>query len=404
MKEGCTMKKLFPKALLVCMTVLLLTALCFTALAADETNYAVYGDGIASSTFFVHSYGNARVILTQQSGTSSVNQYEKEVFGKYHIYVTAPNGSGYTEDWNQSLAGAIHQMNFPDIGVYKVTVTPFTEYEMRQTTPNGQFNRWTSEPYWWLFAQTNCTVQEQLKADICVLRREASTNKLISVETLSLPYGTTDVTAGEDPQGYSLLYPTEPTQVIVYQNGTPSQSVVEFFYKGALTPVERPPVSNNSGKTKVAPTDWDTRFKPGTCTTSNISCVDKLNYLHDNKASTVFSFTLWNSEWKDGTAQFTAFFNNETISSIGLVNGDVSSEQKYEENARVRNMRVVVSTASGIKEYNFSVNDFYYNKYQIFTFDKPLDKVFSIDIFIEAAQLGTKNKYNICISDMCFYK
>lgn len=407
------MKHIGKKLVMLGLLAVLMAAVCSTGYAKEnETNYAVFGDGNGPSTFFVQSFGNARVILTQQAGrcgtaSGSYGAQETEEWGKYHVNITSPTGRATVEEWNQNYSGSIFQLNLQEVGVYMVEVVPYTTWEMKQLSGNSAFNGWMVQPRWWLFGRVNCNVQHVLTTDVCVLKREAATNQLLAIENRTVEFGTNEVDAGLAPDGYVLMYPVMPAQVEVYQNGMTSKSEVVFYYQRGIpataTPAPTPEIVNPY-VTKVTPVSWETRFRPETCTTSNQNGYTKLNRLYDGKASTVFDFVLWNSEWKDGVPQFTAFFGGSSVSAIGIVNGKVASEQDYEENASVRILRAVVHSASGSHEFRFTVPDQYTNRYQPLSFGKTIKDVYSVELYVEGTHAGTKNKYVICISDVCFYQ
>ncbi len=411
MKEGRTMKKLMMRLIVLVLAVAML--LPGHSLALDNTNYATHGDGKTNSTFFVESFGNARVIFTQQVGKCyKSNQGIQDEWGRFHFNITTPSGSTYTEDWNMLYGGFMHQLELRDAGIYMIEVKPYSLNEM-QTALQHPFYGWSPAPVWWLMGWANCTVETKLETDICVIKREISSNRLLGVENQTVAYGENKVEAGAAPEGYYLVYPTAATTVNVYKNGMTSQNEVAYYYSKGLPPTPVPttiptvpptPTVVNPFTKKVTPTSWDTRFKPETCTTSNKNRINNLKVLYDGNISTVFGYTLWNSEWQDGKPQFTANFDKSTIWAIGLVNGYATSESMYQYNASVRYLNVKVKTDNGDYEFSYTVPDMFTQQIQPFSFGGPIQNVNSIEIYVTGMYPGDSDKYFICMSDLCFYE
>ena len=147
----------------------------------------------------------------------------------------------------------------------------------------------------------------------------------------------------------------------------------------------------------VAPAYWATRFTGGGHG-QNLS--SSLYRLSDGNRYTNVHYTLWNSEYKDGIPQFTAYFSNSTVSSIGIINGD---SEDYYGNARLRVVRLVVNTAYGRSpEIEINIPDTAGSDYQMFSLGSTYTNVQSIEIHVWGIQSGTRDKYNVCISDICF--
>ena len=150
---------------------------------------------------------------------------------------------------------------------------------------------------------------------------------------------------------------------------------------------------------------WDTFFKPGSCLTDNASAINRLDRLHDGNPSTIFHYLIWKSEWsnREFQPQFTVYFTNGTVSGISLINGNATSNWDYQRNARVRVMKIVVYSDSGVFTHQFNVPDIYSQSYQNFEFGRQYNNVNKVEIHITGTHDGTESKNNICIGDMQLY-
>ena len=151
------------------------------------------------------------------------------------------------------------------------------------------------------------------------------------------------------------------------------------------------------------PTMWDTRFKPGT-SARNASCGEKLPNLYDNDRYTAFSWTVWNSEWKDGIPEITAYFNGDTVGAIGIRNGNTTSSKTFSENARATNWRVRVYTKDGqYEDTDLKMKSSFTADYQVFSLNRTYTDVERVEIFMMYYSTGSQQKNKLTVSDMMFF-
>ena len=200
---------------------------------------------------------------------------------------------------------------------------------------------------------------------------------------------------------------TSPAQTVTCQaGGVCSPAQIEFIYS-----LNTAPTGGSTNPDVVTPTLWDTQFKPGTATAksgdviSNDDRIKNLPYLYDDNPDTSFFWLVWQSEWKDDIPELTAYFNGDTVSSIGIRNGKATGFSGFAKYARATSLRIVVYDNSG-RSYSTSIqlNDYYQRDYRVFSLGGTYQDVNRVEIFLLNYKPGDTEKNYIHISDIQFYK
>ena len=214
-------------------------ALCALIVPARADNYATNGNGKDTTTFFVESYGNAKIKFSQTEGLCHELSYthlidgiqgDEDEWGMYHIQVQTPNGGAYTEDWAYTFNGGNYTLSLGGAGIYKITVVPYSGYEITNTWTLDQFISWTRYPQWWIDDYKNCRVMSNITASVYVQQVDQDTKAVLSSRSVSLNYGSNTVSAGNTPSGYTLTS-SSSVSVSVDQNGRASMNTVTFYYR-----------------------------------------------------------------------------------------------------------------------------------------------------------------------------
>ncbi len=222
----------------ICMIAVMLFV-CAAMAAAFAENYATSGNGSDSTCFFVISNGNASVKLRQTEGMCHELSYthlidgiqgDEEEWGKYHIYVSTPNGSTYVEDWDKTFNGDSYTVYLSGTGTYLILVVPYTAGEMTESWTLDKFLGWTTEPYWWVDETSNCYTQTSLTASIYVQQIDSDTGAVLSSRTETVKNGNNTVYAGSAPAEYDLISKSG-INVYVDNNGRPDQNSIAFYYQ-----------------------------------------------------------------------------------------------------------------------------------------------------------------------------
>ena len=231
-----------------------------------------------------------------------------------------------------------------------------------------------------------------ITATITVEQRDVDSEAVLASRTVTLNAGNNAVPAGNTPSGYKLHGSATTQNVYVDAGGTPSESLVVFYYQ-KTTP-------DSGSETKAIPTGWTSNCTPDHDVSQN------LYKLYDGSAQTVFVFWPARAGWEDGTPTFTAYFNNATVSAIGIINSD---PDHYWDRSRPRVFEIVVHTTSGdskpirIDPYDKRTTDYHRN-----SFGQTYTNVTSIDVRITGIQLGNDRRnefYNHSyLADLCFFE
>ena len=131
----------------------------------------------------------------------------------------------------------------------------------------------------------------------------------------------------------------------------------------------------------------------------------------DNNARTVFSYIHWTGKAADDVPELRFSFNYNDISDIWIRNGNISGYTAYYDNARAKEIDITVASLNGTYTYSYIMDDGYdissrnssWNSgYQKCALPSTVYDVFRVDIFIRSCRAGTKEKYNVCVSDILF--
>lgn len=233
---------------------------------------------------------------------------------------------------------------------------------------------------------------ERTNVNVRVYQYDINTGVVLSDQYQNVSVGNHTFRAGSAPSGYIL--DDDSSKTVYVDNDEVS---VGFGYKKKEQPT-LPPMPKSS---EIKPTSWTTQF---VYSEKNKKAANSLSKIADNNISTSFYYTIWQSEREDSSPEITAFFNNETISKIGIVNGKVTSQNEYSERARANHITARIYTSSGIYETIISVPDKYTQQYQQFSLGGTYYDVIQIELFLSDYYKGHgKEQYEMNISEMKFY-
>ena len=139
---------------------------------------------------------------------------------------------------------------------------------------------------------------------------------------------------------------------------------IYFYYRSQATPTPKP-IITPTPKPKPAPApDPDPsggsdpqitdEVKPSSWSTQFTERENKLYRLSDDDTETFFWWQIVDRERVDNIPELTAYFNNATISAIGIRSG---RPKQYKNYARVRSFRVVIYHDGGVATVNVKFAD-----------------------------------------------
>lgn len=204
--------------------------------------------------------------------------------------------------------------------------------------------------------------------------------------------------------GYTAL---SSSQQVTYSNGTASPSQIDFQYQigSSVKPGTNPRASY--------PASWDTQFKPGTATAhdgSNAVRIERLPYVYDEDPTTSLNWMIWNSEMGDNIPELTAYFNGDTISSIGIHNGRATSSKSYNRFARPKELTLKIHDNNGnTSTVVLAVMDKYSQDWQEISLGATYTNVSYVEIFVSGIKYGdgsgdASDKNTCHIADIIFFK
>ena len=201
------------------------------------------------------------------------------------------------------------------------------------------------------------------------------------------------------------------SQQVTYSDGVASPSQIDFVYEIGKK------VTPGSNPRMAYPTSWDTQFKPGTAkylNGINGKIFDKLWTMYDDSAGSSFYWVINYDEAVDNVAEFTAYFDEEdnTISGIGIRNGNLLNDNTYTKYARVKRFEVWIYDEEGY-EYKevLELPDTLTRDYQEFTLSATYVNVVRVEFWITGT--STSDYYfgrdyenmNVChLADIAFFK
>lgn len=232
----------------------LLALITITTASADT--YALYGDGATTTCFYVESYGDAKIWLTQTEGLCHELSYthlidglegDEEEWGKYHFYISAPNGAQSVWDWDKTFHGQDFTLTLSGTGIYTIRVVPFIGSEMTQSWTLDQFIGWTVLPQWRITSWQNCAVSEKSfrqYSGTVEIRCYHENGNLIDTRVLTIISSQTI-----KPPTLNGYYPTTTGQYVALDpsTGKCSPSTVSFRYKSANQSSHKPPLGGTGG-------------------------------------------------------------------------------------------------------------------------------------------------------------
>lgn len=228
--------------------------------AADT--YGLYGDGATTTCFYVESYGAAKIWLTQTEGLCHELSYthlidglegDEEEWGKYHFYITAPNGARSEWNWDKTFGGDDFLLTLSEAGIYTIRVVPYTSSEMTQSWSLDQFIRWTVPPQWRITSWQNCAVSEKSfrqHSGTVQIRCYHENGNLIDTRALTITSGQTI-----QPPTLSGYYPTTTGQYVALDSATGicNPSTVSFRYRSANQPSYGPSTGSSNSSIWTLP-------------------------------------------------------------------------------------------------------------------------------------------------------
>ena len=202
--------------------------------------------------------------------------------------------------------------------------------------------------------------------------------------------------------GYTAL---SPSQQVTYSDGKCSPAQIDFQYQIGSS------VKPGTNPRMAYPASWDTQFKPGTATHndgSNADRIQRIANLYDDDASTSFFWMIYTREMQDNIPEFTAYFNGDSISGIGIRNGNLKSSNAFKQYARPKMMDVRIYDASGnVYKTTLTIPDGYSKDYREFSFGTTYTNVSRVEIcFTEKSYFYYGSaQTNVChIADIAFFK
>ena len=192
-------------------------------------------------------------------------------------------------------------------------------------------------------------------------------------------------------------------QYVTFSDGTCSPNQIDFQYQIGSS------VSPGSNPRAAYPTSWDTQFKQGT-SSHNPDQINIIKNISDDNPSTTFFWTWWSSECDLSVdskyPELTAYFDNATISSIGIRNGNLANGTgSYKGYARAKRFFVKIYDAGGtMREFTMDIPDQYSTDYREFNLGATYTNVTRIEFWIAGYYNGDNSKHTIHISDIIFYQ
>ena len=364
-------------------------------------------------------YGYFIISIEDRNTGRTLDRYEINSVNSYSF--TLPSNGNYKIIVQQDLSGKI-KSDHPFIG----TILLFYE------------SKWISFPQWYLYFDDTCEISSGGRTEVIKQKKDTEQSQQSQQSQQSIYYPNGQITVNHYKDG--VLFDSENVTISYSQpinsksmwgydssplstwvsfdssTGVCSPSVINFYYSKISFPTEAPSSQNRviSTGSIVYPYDWDTQFKPGTATTVVEGKVDnenkyiRLPNLYDNNASTSFWWLIWKSEREDYIPEISALFNNATVSSVGIRNGNASSQSEYYKYARVRRFRVQIQYSGGVSETYITLGDNYSKDYQKCSLGRTYSGVTRIDFFLdgganEGFYTGNSETYYIHIADMQFY-
>ena len=159
----------------------------------------------------------------------------------------------------------------------------------------------------------------------------------------------------------------------------------------------------------VYPYDWDTEFKPGNPISQyNTDRYKRLGNVGDDNYSSTYEWLIYSSERGDDIPELTAYFNGDTVSSIGIRNGNLKNVNEYYKYSRASRFTVMIYDYYGkVDSVQINIPDIYTQDYQVFSLGKTYTGVRRIEFWLNEFNYDETNttagKYLLYIADIQFY-
>ncbi len=165
-------------------------------------------------------------------------------------------------------------------------------------------------------------------------------------------------------------------------------------------------------RVRAVPWGWDTQFSPEHSKyADNQKGADRLSRLYDQNPRTSFWWIIWNSERTDDVPELTAYFNGDTVSAVGIVNGYPGTREEYSSYARIRRLRADIYDVYGHKDSVYlRVSDQYPQQTQVISLGRTYTGVSKIELWMaggldDCVYYGqSPNQYIVHITDLAFYQ
>lgn len=357
---------------------------------SDTYMFYVYASGADAQLYFTQTEG----LLRQRSLMTGYRNGVNDEWGKYTIRYTC-NGLTRTAAWADSYNSGSFTLHLPDPGRYRIEVIPYTMQELTDSYMATTAIAWDNPPRWSASARARCEMApEQLTADIAVNYVDDDTGAVMHTETVTVT-GSAVITPSWYPAGYT-LQGSGSCSITLDDRGWPDKAVVEFRLRpdrrvpasgvltvayvddtdghvmrtenrtvtgsgtvsGTWTPSGYEPVSVRGVSYTVCddgtvqPSRVEIRYRRVSTGGSGTRPVPfavtgfqkeqtNANNLTDNNAATCYQYTIYRSEFNDnGHVELRFDFNNATIRTLFIRNGDQSSSANFRKYSRVRRMRI----------------------------------------------------------------
>ena len=212
----------------------------------------------------------------------------------------------------------------------------------------------------------------------------------------------------QEIDGYSCI----SDKVFVQLNGGEcSPANIVFRYEKnqpAPSPVPKPspvPVGR-----VVLPTSWDTQFKPETAISEyNVDRYKRLPNIGDDNAATTYEWLIVAMEREDDIPELTAYFRGNTVSTIGIRNGNLKNEEEYFYYSRATMITVMIYDSYGnVSSQLIEIPDEYSMDYWLFPLDRTYTDVSRIEFWLNDFHFDPDNvragKYLLYMADIQFYE
>ena len=415
------------KKLLTALTIICIIAVTMITCASAET---VTGTTAQATEFKVHANSSsAYIVLSSSTGLAEVAQHNWigvfEQYGseKHHgFYKVTQKGNDVnrsliwvpsaTTNTSDTMTCEEIKLSFPSSGDYTITVEPISEYPYWRV---DYIHKWIYNASWMATITSGCYIVTEEPTPVYydeeIVTISIYKDGIFSNSFSRTIYSNTYI-APEEISGYTCI---SSGQTVTFDRttGKCSPSSITFYYNKNTTSSLSNATSLSSRV--VTPCSWDTQFKPGTATAICEGKIDnenkyvRLPNLCDNNASTSFWWLIWKSERTDSVPEITAYFDNDTVSSVGIRNGNTNSQFDYYKYARVRRFKIRIFYGSGYYQDTYiTMNDNYSRDYQKFNLGGTYSNVTRIEFYLdgganEGFYSGNSETYYIHIADMQFY-